>query len=166
MIRSVDGTSPDIAESAYVDEAAVVVGDVVLESEASVWPNASIRGDAGRIVIGKGANVQDNAVLHEGGIIGAHSTVGHSAIVHGATVAEGALIGMNATVLDGVDIGANAVIGAGAVVTEGTNVPPATLVTGIPAEPKADLEEPLGAIAAEHYVELAERYDQTSHRIT
>lgn len=150
--------TPEIAESAYIDETAVVIGDVVVESDASVWPNVTLRGDAGRIVVGERANVQDNAVLHERCVLEPETTVGHSAIVHAATVGTGALVGMNATVLDGAHIGEHAIVGAGAVVTEGTEVPPATLVTGIPAEHTADLDESVGSSAAEHYVELAKQY--------
>ncbi|NHN61561.1 MULTISPECIES: gamma carbonic anhydrase family protein [Halorussus] len=165
MIRSFDGTTPQIADSAYVDEAAVVIGDVVIEAEASVWPNATLRGDSDRIVVGAGANVQDNAVLHEDAVLEPETTVGHSGIVHAATVAEGALVGMNAVVLDDARIGEDAIVGAGAVVTEGTEVPTETLVTGIPAASKAELDEPRSATTAEHYVELANRYEETSRRI-
>lgn len=165
MIRSFDGIVPRIADSAYVDEAAVVIGDVVVEADASVWPNATLRGDSGTIHVGEGANVQDNAVLHEDAVLEPKTTVGHSAIVHAATVGKGALVGMNAVVLDDASIGERAVVGAGAVVTEGTEVPPATLVVGTPAEPKADLDERESPTAAEHYVELARRYEETAERL-
>ena len=165
MIRTFDGTAPQIAESAYVDDAAVVIGDVTIEAEASVWPNATLRGDSGRIVVGAGANVQDNAVLHEDAVLESDTTVGHSAIVHAATVAEGALVGMNAVVLDDAHIGEDAIVGAGAVVTEGIEVPPETLVTGIPAEVTADLEDSPSSAPAEHYVTLATRHEETSERI-
>lgn len=165
MIRSVDGTTPRIANSAYVDDAAVVIGDVVLEAGASVWPNATLRGDSGRIVVGEGSNVQDNAVLHEDAELGADVTVGHSAIVHAATVEDGALVGMNAVVLDGSTVGEGAIVGAGSVVTEGTEVPPATLVVGSPAEPKAEIDEATARAPAAHYVELANRYEATSERV-
>jgi carbonic anhydrase/acetyltransferase-like protein (isoleucine patch superfamily) len=165
MIRSFDGTAPRVADSAYVDEAATVVGDVVLEADASVWPNATLRGDSGRIVVGEGSNVQDNAVLHEDAELGAGVTVGHSAIVHAATVEAGALVGMNAVVLDGARVGEGAVVGAGSVVTEGTEVPPGTLVVGTPAEPKADVDPAVTGVPADHYVELARRYEETSERV-
>ncbi|MFC4549881.1 MULTISPECIES: gamma carbonic anhydrase family protein [Halorussus] len=165
MIRSFDGTTPEIADSAYVDEAAVVIGDVVVADDASVWPNATLRGDSGRIVVGTRANVQDNAVLHEAAALEPDATVGHSAIVHDATVAEGALVGMNAVVLDGARVGEGAVVGAGAVVTEGTEVPPTTLVTGVPAEPKAELDDLDTTATAAHYAELAKRYEATSERL-
>ena len=165
MLRTFDGTEPQVAHSAYVDESAVVIGDVVIEEEASVWPNATVRGDSGQIVIRERANVQDNAVLHEDSVLEPDTTVGHSAIVHAATVGEGALVGMSAVVLDEAHVGENAVVGAGAVVTEGTEVPPATLVVGTPAEPKTEIDESLAGEAAEHYRSLARKYDETSERI-
>ena len=165
MLRSFEGTEPQVADSAYVDEAAVVIGDVVVEADASVWPNTTLRGDHGRIVVGEGANVQDNAVLHEEATLEAYATVGHSAIVHDATVAERALVGMNATVLDGATVGEGAVVAAGSVVTDGTEVPPATLVAGSPAEPKTEIDDsPLGA-TADRYVELSRRYAASSRRL-
>ncbi|ADB61602.1 transferase [Haloterrigena turkmenica DSM 5511] len=165
MLRSFDGTEPQVADSAYVDEAAVVIGDVVVEAEASVWPNTTLRGDHGRIVVGEGANVQDNAVLHEDAALEPHSTVGHSAIVHDATVGERALVGMNATVLDGAHVGAGAVVAAGSVVTEGTEVPPQTLVAGAPAEPKTEIDDPHLEATADRYVELSRKYAETSERL-
>lgn len=165
MIRSFNSLTPQIAESAYVDDAAVVVGDVVLKPGASVWPNATLRGDQGRIVVGERANVQDNAVVHEDAVLGRETTVGHSAIVHAATVEEGALVGMNAVVLDNARVGEEAVVGAGSVVTEETDVPPSTLMAGVPAEQKTELDEPGTRATAGHYAELATRYDGTSERL-
>ncbi|WP_425600925.1 gamma carbonic anhydrase family protein [Haloterrigena alkaliphila] len=166
MLRSFDGKEPQVADSAYVDEAAVVIGDVVIEDDASVWPNTTIRGDHGRIVVAEGANIQDNAVLHEHAALEPYSTVGHSAIVHDATVAERGLVGMNAVVLDGAHVGEGAVVAAGSVVTEGTEVPPSTLVTGAPAEPKTEIEDGSHLEAtADRYVELSRKYAETSERI-
>lgn len=165
MLRSFDGTEPQVADSAYVDEAAVVIGDVVVEAEASVWPNTTLRGDHGRIVVGEGANVQDNAVLHEDAALEPYATVGHGAIVHDATVGERALVGMNATVLDGAHVGAGAVVAAGSVVTEGTEVPPSTLVAGAPAEPKTEIDDPHLEATADRYVELSRRYAESSERL-
>ncbi|WP_238717327.1 gamma carbonic anhydrase family protein [Natronorubrum halophilum] len=165
MLRSFDGTEPRIADSAYVDEAAVVIGNVVVEADASVWPNATLRGDHGRIVVGEGANVQDNAVLHEASELGPYSTVGHSAIVHDATVAERALVGMNAVVLDGSSVGEGAVVAAGSVVTEDTEIPPSTLVAGAPAEPKAEIENPQLEATADRYVALSTRHEETGERL-
>ena len=165
MIRSFDGMTPQIADSARVDETAVVIGDVIIASEASVWPNATIRGDNEQIVVGERANVQDGAVLHEDAVLSRETTVGHGGIVHAATVERGALVGMNAVVLDDATIGEGSIVAAGSVVTEGTDVPPETLVVGAPAEPKADLADADPAETARGYVELAERYEQTARRI-
>ncbi|WP_126661692.1 gamma carbonic anhydrase family protein [Haloterrigena salifodinae] len=165
MLRSFDGTEPQVADSAYVDEAAVVIGDVLVEAEASVWPNTTLRGDHGRIVVGEGANVQDNAVLHEDAALESYATVGHSAIVHDATVGERALVGMNATVLDGARVGEGAVVAAGSVVTEETEVPPSTLVAGVPAEPKTEIDDPHLEATADRYVELSRRYAESSERL-
>ncbi|AFZ73922.1 gamma carbonic anhydrase family protein [Natronobacterium gregoryi] len=165
MLRSFDGVEPDVADSAYVDETAVVIGDVVVGANASVWPNTTIRGDHGRIVVGEGANVQDNAVLHEAAELEPYATVGHSAIVHDATVAERALVGMNAVVLDGAHVGEKAVVAAGSVVTEETEVPPGTLVAGSPAEPKADVDDPRLEATAERYVQLSTDHEETSERL-
>ncbi|MEM4780485.1 MAG: gamma carbonic anhydrase family protein [Halalkalicoccus sp.] len=155
MIRSFDGAVPEIADSAYVDESAVVVGDVVLEAETSVWPGAVLRGDNGRISLREGANVQDNATLHEGTELGPSTTVGHNAIVHAAETGVESLVGMGAIVLDGATVGEGAVVAANSVVTEGTAVPARTLVAGAPAEVVKELDDPGFAAAAEHYVENA-----------
>lgn len=165
MLRSFEGTEPQIADSAYVDEAAVVIGDVIVEADASVWPNTTLRGDHGTIVVGEGANVQDNAVLHEHAELEPYSTVGHSAIVHSATVAENALVGMNAVVLDDAHVGEGAVVAAGSVVTPGTEVSPSTLVTGTPAEPKTEIDDSHLEATAQRYVELSSRHAESSERL-
>ncbi len=165
MLRSFEGTTPTVADSAYVDETAVVIGDVIINAEASIWPNATLRGDHGQIVVGERANVQDNAVIHEAAVLESHVTVGHGAIVHDATICDRALVGMNAVVLDGARVGENAVIAAGSVVTEGTTVPPSTLVAGAPAEPKAEIDDSQLETTADRYVERAARHAATSRRI-
>lgn len=165
MIRSFDGMEPDIAESAYVHPDAVVIGDVTLEADASVWPNTTLRGDHGEILLREGANVQDNAVLHEGADVGAHATVGHTAIVHNATVGERALVGMSATVLDRAVVGDRAMVGANSLVREGTEIPPSSLAVGVPAEVKRELEDSPWAYAADRYVQLKEEHRETSERL-
>ncbi len=165
MIRTFDGTEPQIADSAYVDDTAVVIGDVIIEDEASIWPNTTLRGDHCSIVVGEGANVQDNAVLHEDTVLEPYSTVGHSAIVHDATVAERALVGMNAVVLDAAHVGEGAVVAAGSVVTEGTEIPPSTLAVGAPAEPKAEIDDPELEATADRYVEYAKEHAEMSERL-
>ena len=165
VIRSFEGTTPDIHESARVDESAVVIGDVTVEAEASVWPNVTLRGDSGEIVVREGANVQDNAVCHEGCEIGPSATVGHTAIVHAATVGERAMVGMSATVLDGAHVGKESLVAAGSVVTEDTEIPSNTLVAGTPAEVRKEVENSPWTHAGEHYVELAKRHEHSVERI-
>ena len=165
VIRSFEGTTPTIHESARVDETAVVIGDVTIEAEASVWPNVTLRGDSGAIVLREGANVQDNAVCHEGCEIGPGATVGHTAIVHAATIGERAMVGMSATVLDGAHVGAESLVAAGSVVTEDMEIPSGTLVAGVPAEVRKDVENSPWIYAGAHYVELAKRHDESSERV-
>lgn len=162
MIRSFDGREPTIADSAYVDERAVVIGNVTIEADASVWPGAVLRGDHGEIVLEEGANVQDNATVHEGSTIGPYATVGHNAIVHAATVGERAMVGMGAIVLDRATVGAESLVAANSVVTEDATVPESVLVVGAPAEVRKEVEDSPWATAADHYVELAGRYAETS----
>jgi carbonic anhydrase/acetyltransferase-like protein (isoleucine patch superfamily) len=165
VIRSFEGTTPTVHESARVDGSAVVIGEVTIEAEASVWPNATLRGDSGAIVVREGANVQDNAVCHEGCEIGSSATVGHTAVVHAATVGERAMVGMGATVLDGARVGRESLVAAGSVLTEGTDVPPGTLVAGAPAEVRREVDDSPWTYAGEHYVELAKRHEQSAERV-
>jgi carbonic anhydrase/acetyltransferase-like protein (isoleucine patch superfamily) len=164
VLRSLDGVEPDVHESAHVDETAVVIGDVTLEADASVWPNAVLRGDRGEIHIGEGANVQDGAVCHEGADIASGATIGHNAIVHAATVGERALVGMGATVLDESVVGEAAMVAANALVVEDTDVPARTLVAGVPAEVKSTYEESPWADAGEEYERLSALHAETSER--
>jgi len=165
-IRSFDGTEPTIHEDAYVHPAAEVIGDVTLESDASVWPNTTLRGDHGEIVLREGANVQDNAVLHEGAEIGPYATVGHSAIVHNATTAERSLVGMSAVVLDDGTVGEEAMVGACALVTEGTTIPANTLAVGQPAEVNREVEESPWAYAGDAYTRYADEHRETSELVS
>lgn len=162
MIRSFDGIEPEIHETAYVDERAVVIGDVHIGPEASVWPNATLRGDDGRIEVARGANIQDNAVCHEPTVIGEEATIGHTAIVHAAEIGRQAMVGMGAVVLDEAIVGAEAMVGAGSVVTEGTEIPPSTLAAGTPASVRKEVEDSVWAYAGAAYVDLAKRHAETS----
>jgi len=139
-LRPMDGIGHQphlIDPSAFIAPNATVIGHVVVGPEASIWFGAVVRGDADRIEIGAGSNVQDNAVVHADPgfptLIGRDCTIGHGAVVHGCTIGDGALIGMHAVVMNGARIGAEAVVAAGAVVTANTEVPPATLAAGVPA---------------------------------
>jgi carbonic anhydrase/acetyltransferase-like protein (isoleucine patch superfamily) len=166
MIRSFEGTSPTIADSAYVDESAVVIGDVTLEEDTSVWPGAVLRGDTQPITLAEGANVQDNATIHNGGTIGPESTVGHNAIVHNATVGTASLIGMGSIILDDATVEDRCVVAANSLVTKGSTVPEMTLVAGSPAEAVREYDQPPWPDASEWYVEMAKRYTNTSRILT
>lgn len=130
------GVWPTIAPDAFIAPTAVVAGDVVIASGASVWFGAVVRGDAAPIRIGARTNIQDNCVLHtdEGSpcVVGADCSLGHGAIVHGATLGDGVLIGMHATVLNGASIGDGSIVAAGALVAEGKQIEAARLVMGVP----------------------------------
>lgn len=140
-----EGRNPALRETAWVAPGATVVGDVRLGERASVWYGAVLRGDTEPITIGDHTNIQDGAVLHADpgfpATIGSGCVVGHKAIVHGATVEDGCLIGMNATVLNGARIGEGSVVGAGAVVPEGREFPPRSLILGIPAKQIGEVSE-------------------------
>jgi len=129
---------PALGKNVYIAKGAVVLGDVTLGDNASVWYNAVLRGDINRIVVGEGSNIQDNAVLHLADdfpcILGKFVTVGHSAIVHACTIGDETLIGMGAIILDGAEIGEQCLIGAKALVTQGMKIPPGSLVLGSPAK--------------------------------
>jgi carbonic anhydrase/acetyltransferase-like protein (isoleucine patch superfamily) len=127
----------EIDESAYIDPAAVVIGNVRIGAEANVWPGAVLRAEKEIITVGRNTNIQDGCVLHfDIGFpvhVGDNVTVGHRAVVHGATVEDDCLIGIGAIVLNGARVGAGSVIAAGAVVREGMEIPPGSLVAGVPA---------------------------------
>ncbi len=138
LIKSYAGKTPQLGERCYLAETAAIIGDVVLGDDVSVWYNSVVRGDCNFIRVGDRSNIQDNCALHvtvktHPTVLEEEVTLGHGAIVHGATVRRGALIGIRATVMDGADVGASAFIGAGALVTPRTKVPPRTLWLGSPA---------------------------------
>ncbi len=150
--------APSIDPAAWVAEAAVLIGDVRMAAGASLWPTAVARGDVSPIVIGEGSNVQDGAILHgDPGLpvtIGSDVTIGHRAVIHGASLGNGCLIGIGAIVLNGVSVGAGALVGAGSVVTR--DVPDGALVMGAPAE----VRRQLSAEAIEQQRQHARRYRQ------
>ncbi|MCI2057523.1 MAG: gamma carbonic anhydrase family protein [Oscillibacter sp.] len=113
---------------------AAIVGDVSLAKGVSIWYNAVLRGDRGPIAIGENTNVQDCVVMHETTTVGRGCTIGHGATVHGCTVGDNTLIGMNSVILDGARIGSNCLVGASALVTGGTVIPDGSLVVGCPAK--------------------------------
>jgi carbonic anhydrase/acetyltransferase-like protein (isoleucine patch superfamily) len=157
--------SPRIADSAWVADSAQVIGRVALAEDTSVWFGAILRGDNEWIRVGRGSNIQDGCVLHTdlGSPlnIGENVTIGHQVILHGCTIGDGSLIGMQAVVLNGAKIGRNCLVGAGALVTEGKEFPEGSLIVGSPAKAVKQVSalqlERLHHGAA-HYVENARRY--------
>ena len=141
MTGSKPWPDPQIDANAWVAESAVVIGNVQMAAGSSLWPTAVARGDLEQISIGAGSNVQDGAVLHgdpgKPVRLGADVTVGHRAVIHGATLEDGCLVGIGAIVLNGVTVGAGALVAAGSVVTK--DVPPGTLVMGTPAAVRREL---------------------------
>ncbi len=157
--------SRSIHPTAFIAPTAVVLGDVTLGPRASVWYQAVLRGDMAPIVIGEATNIQDGTIVHvdEGkpALIGARVGVGHRVILHGCTVEDDCLIGMGSVLLNGVRIGTGSVVGAGAVVPEELQVPPGSLVLGVPARVVRAVDEGLRARIRgtwEHYVAEAERH--------
>ncbi|EOY46316.1 carbonic anhydrase, family 3 [Streptomyces lividans 1326] len=145
LITGIGGKDPKVDAEVFVAPTASVVGDVTLHAGASVWYGAVLRGDVERISVGADSNVQDNCTLHaDPGFpvtVGERVSIGHNAVVHGATVEDDCLIGMGATVLNGAVIGAGSLVAAQALVPQGMRVPPGSLVAGVPAKVKRELTE-------------------------
>lgn len=166
MLIPFEGILPKVHPTAWIAETAVLIGDVEVGEESSVWYGCVLRGDVMYVRVGKHTNIQDGSILHvEGGkypcILGDGVSVGHLAIVHGCEVGDGALIAMGAIVLNNVIVGAGAVVGAGSVVPEGKVIAPGTLWMGTPAKYVRDLREDERErfrMAAVHYSELKGRY--------
>ena len=166
------GIVPVVDPTSFVHPTAVLTGDVFVGSRCYIGPGASLRGDLGRIVVGDGSNVQDNCVIHtfpgEETMIGPDGHIGHGVILHGCRLMENVLVGMNAVVMDGALIGESSVVAAMACVKSRFEVPPRTLVAGIPAKIVKSLDD--AAIAAKRagtrlYQRLAERSLATSREV-
>lgn len=163
IIRAYKGKAPKIAPTAFIADGAVIIGDVEIADHASIWYNVVLRADVGMIRVGARSNVQDGSCLHmtselSHALIGQDVTVGHNAIVHGATVHDGCLIGMGSILLDNAVIGAESLIAAGSLVPPRMVVPPRSMVRGAPGKVSRELSErewPEGRRGAAHYVELA-----------
>lgn len=162
MIIAYKDYKPEIDSGVFVAEGAQVIGRVRIKAKASIWYNAVLRGDVDKIIIDEGSNVQDCAVFHVDKdcpcIIGKRVTIGHGAVIHGCTIKDGALIGMNATVLDGAVVEEGALIGANALVPEGKVIPAGMLAVGIPAKvlrPLTDEEKARIEAGVEEYIKLA-----------
>ena len=171
MIRSFRSRAPQISASAYVDPQAVVIGDVAIGDDSSIWPCAVLRGDYHSIRIGARTSIQDGCVLHIQGenfsiSVGDGVTVGHGVILHGCTVGSNCLIGMGAILLNGSKIGTASIVAAGTLIPEGMEILPGSLVMGVPGKVRravTDAERAQIATSAEHYVGfknafLAENY--------
>ena len=164
--------TPQIGSGAWVADSASVIGQVTLGDGVSVWYGAVIRGDNHHICLGRNSNVQDGCVLHtDAGItltLGERVTVGHQAMLHGCTVGDGSLIGIQSVLLNGARIGRNCIVGAGAVVPEGKEFPDGALIIGAPARLVRMLDEQqIAALAhvSEHYLEQARRHRGSLKRI-
>ena len=171
MLRTFDGMKPRIAPSAFVSEAAYVIGDVEIGENSGVWPGAVIRGDFGKIRIGNNTAVEDNCVIHSGSlssevgdvIIGSEVHIGHGAVINCRRIGNNVLIGINATILHDAEIGDSCIVGAGCLVSQGMQVPDGSFVAGVPGEIKGKVS-PRQSIwiqrAPQGYVELARRYKE------
>jgi carbonic anhydrase/acetyltransferase-like protein (isoleucine patch superfamily) len=171
MIRAYRGVMPRIAESAYIDHSAQIIGDVTIGERSSVWLNTSVRGDVNHIRIGDETSIQDNTVLHVDHqvypcLIGSRVTVGHAAVLHGCVVDDEVLIGIGAIVLNGATIGRGAIVAAGTLVPEGMQVPPNTLVMGTPAKIRREVtaeEQVRFAKNCDNYVKITAIYKEEQH---
>ena len=172
-IYQLDDLQPRLHETAWVADSAQVMGNVELAADTSIWFGVVLRGDTEVIRIGKGSNIQDNSVLHaDVGCplhIGENVTVGHQVMLHGCTVGDGSLIGIQAVVLNGAKIGKNCLVGAGALVTEGKEFPDGSMILGSPAKVVRQLTpEQIAGLerSAAHYVENALRFKAGLKKIT
>ena len=169
-IRSYKGKHPQVATSAYIDPASVIVGDVMIGEDSSIWPLCVIRGDVNYIRIGARTNIQDGSILHVMKdeyplILGDDITVGHSVTLHGCTIMNRCLIGMRATILNGVVIGEGSIVAAGTLLTERTTIPPQSLVVGSPGKVKRMLnaiDQSTIDMYARRYVEYKNIYREES----
>lgn len=164
-IYQLDDLKPEIHASAWVADSAQVMGDVTLAEDSSVWFGVVARGDTDAITVGKGSNIQDNSVLHADHgmplVIGDNVTVGHQVMLHGCTIGNNTLIGIQAVVLNGAKIGNNCLVGAGALVTEGKEFPDGWMILGSPAKAVKQLTpEQIQGLknSAKHYVDNSRRY--------
>ncbi|MBO9577309.1 MAG: gamma carbonic anhydrase family protein [Microbacteriaceae bacterium] len=170
LIVEFDGKLPRIDPTAWIAPNATIIGDVEIGPGASVWYGAVLRGDMDRIVLGAGSNLQDNVVVHtdwgKPAIIGANVGVGHAAIVHGATVGDGCLIGMGAKLLNSSVVGPGAFVAAGALLLEGASVEAGHVAMGVPAKDRGPMEPAMAERVrtnAFSYQELAARYRAAGH---
>ncbi|KFK96573.1 MULTISPECIES: phenylacetic acid degradation protein PaaY [unclassified Serratia (in: enterobacteria)] len=163
-VYQIDGLTPVVDPSSFVHPTAVLIGDVIIGKNVYIGPNASLRGDFGRLVVEDGANIQDNCVMHgfpqQDTVVEQDGHIGHSAVLHGCRVRRNAMIGMNAVIMDGADIGENTIVGAGAFVKAAAEIAANKLVIGSPARVIRDLTEQELAwkrVGTQQYQELVAR---------
>lgn len=164
MQNPLNGESPAVAASAFVSELSYLVGDVVVDERASLWPFTCLRGDGATTVVGRETNVQEFTMLH-GAVLGDEVTVGHNVVVDYATVEDHSLVGMQSAVLRGATVESNCIVAAGAVVLQDQTVPEGHLAYGAPAKTKPLTDDQRDEIARvhEHYVDLGQQYKQAGH---
>ena len=151
IVRTVRGYEPRFGSNCFLAETAVVVGEVIMGANCTVWYNAVVRGDVHSITIGDNTNIQDGAIIHctyqkAKTTIGSNVSIAHNAIVHGCTVEDNVLIGMGAIIMDDAVVGTNSVIAAGAVVLPGTQIEPGSIYAGVPAKRVKDISEEMKAV--------------------
>jgi carbonic anhydrase/acetyltransferase-like protein (isoleucine patch superfamily) len=151
IIKTVRGFTPSFGSNCFLADNAVVVGQVIMGNNCTVWFNAVVRGDVNSITIGDNTNVQDGAIIHgtfekAKTVIGNNVSIAHNAVVHGCTIEDNVLVGMGAIVMDDCVVGTNSVIAAGAVVLPGTNIPPGSVYAGVPAKKVKDIGDDMKAV--------------------
>ena len=169
MIIELNDIQPDIDDSAYIAPTAVIIGDVSIGPEASVWFGAIIRGDEGKIIIGARSSIQDNAVLHVNHladtVVESDVTIAHGVVMEGCRIGKGSLVGMNSTILSGADIGENVLIAAGSIIKENQKIPANHMAAGTPAKILKPLSEKMKALlksAPQDYVNFGRMYAETA----
>lgn len=165
MIYALEKRTPKFNGETWVADNATVIGSVTLENNASVWFNCVLRGDVDDIVVGEGSNVQDGSVLHTDVgyklVIGKDCTIGHKVMLHGCSIGDNTLIGINSVVLNGAKIGNNCIVGANSLVTEGKSFPDNSMIMGAPAKVVRELtpqQVQMITLSAQHYVANARRF--------
>jgi gamma-carbonic anhydrase len=166
MIRTYNGITPHIAQTAFIEASAQIIGDVHVGEQSSVWFNCVLRGDVYHIRVGSHSNIQDGTIIHVTSgrfatIIGDGVTVGHAAVLHGCTIKDRVLVGIGAIVLDNVTVGEESFIAAGSLVTPGTVIPPRSMVMGSPAKVRREVTDEEVALINRHwqsYVEYKATY--------